>query len=97
MITDNHKHLLKNLQNLWLREKIKIIFDDNGVKRAHLKQLYHDPLRAEIRFPDDSQLDFLNMIGNQGKNIKQLSRHPTMASSCNGIHMLAPFNYKPWT
>ena len=41
----DYVHLLKNIRNLWLTERIgELIFDDDGVRRvakwAHLKQLY---------------------------------------------------------
>ena len=51
--------------------------------------VHNDPRQAEIRFPDDSQLDFIikfgkiavNMAGSQRNRIKQLSTHTTTTST----------------
>ena len=73
-------------------------------KIFQIDKLHNDPLQAEIRYLNDSWLDFifdfgqmaLNMAGSQGDHIKQLSKHTATSidHTFNGIvslcwHLLA--------
>ena len=76
-----------------------------NVKSLQIDKLRNDPLQAEIRSPNDTQLDFiiefgkmaLNIAGSQGNRKKQLSQNIATAIhyTCNGIvslcqrHLLA--------
>ena len=67
-----------------------------NVKSLQIDKLRNDPRQAEIRSPNDTQLDFiielgkmaaLNMAGSQSNCIKQLSQNSStpIHHTCNGI------------
>ena len=66
-----------------------------NVKSLQIDKLRNDPLQAEIRSPNDTQLDFiiefskmaLNMAGRQGNHQKQSSQNIATAIhyTCNGL------------
>ena len=65
-----------------------------NVKSLQIDKLHNDPLQAEIRSPNDTQLDFiiefgkmaLNMTGSQGNHKKQLSQNTAAKHhTCKGI------------
>ena len=74
-----------------------------NVKSLQIDKLHNGPLQAQIRSPNDTQLDFiefgkmaLNMAGSQGNHKKQLSQNTATAihHTCHGIislcwHLLA--------
>ena len=48
---------MKNIYNLWLTEKTReAIFDDNGVKWAHLKQLYSFEYEKLVKLKDLNEI-----------------------------------------
>ena len=57
----DYVHLLKNICNLWLTEKIgELIFDNDGVRRvakwAHLKQLYRFESERLVKLSDLNEI-----------------------------------------